>query len=103
MKASRQRRRGSDKDRAVSEAEPRFTAYPLTEYPRVRALDFPPQIPIAFAVCGKTCGVREFIVDGSTQVCRHCGRLMFRTEVRWYALRPVRARRAPQNRKRKRT
>ncbi len=66
--------------------EGRFKAYPLREYPDVGAVDFPQEIYIAFAVCGKRCGVNEFIVDGSTQVCNYCGRLKFRTEVRRYVL-----------------
>jgi ribosomal protein L37E len=41
---------------------------------------------VAYAVCARECGAREFIVDGQTQVCQHCGRLMFRTEVREYRL-----------------
>jgi hypothetical protein len=39
---------------------------------------------IAYAVCGETCGHREFIVDSQTQVCQYCGKLMFRTEVKKY-------------------
>jgi hypothetical protein len=50
----------------------------------VKNIEFPPQLAIAFAVC--KCGVREFIVDGSTQECQHCGGLMFRTEVASYRL-----------------
>jgi len=60
--------------------------YPLKEYPEVSNVDFPKDIYIAYAVCGNKCGCREFIVDGSTQVCQYCGKLMFRTEVRKYSI-----------------
>ena len=52
------------------------------------SVDFPATIHIAYAVCGEQCGIREFIVDGQTQVCQYCGRLMFRTDVREYAIVP---------------
>lgn len=55
-------------------------------YPEVDHVDFPVEIHVAFAVCSRQCGAREFIVDGQTQVCQHCGHLMFRTEVRKYRL-----------------
>jgi hypothetical protein len=45
---------------------------------------FPDRLSIAFAIC--KCGIREFIVDGSTQECQTCGGLMFRTEVADYEL-----------------
>lgn len=48
--------------------------------------DFPEEIGIALAVCTKNCGTVEFIVDGSTQVCQHCGSLMYRTQVKKYRL-----------------
>lgn len=48
--------------------------------------EFPKEINIALAVCTKNCGTVEFIVDGSTQVCQHCGSLMFRTENKKYRL-----------------
>ncbi len=63
-----------------------FRAYPLDAYPDVKDVAFPAELHVAYAVCGKECGVREFIVDGQTQVCQHCGGLMFRTEVRKYSL-----------------
>ena len=50
------------------------------------AAEFPNEIYIAYACCQPDCGVKEFVVDGSTQECQHCGRLMFRTEVRKYKL-----------------
>src|SRR5215212_4970490 len=52
----------------------------------VQNVSFPDRLSIAFAVC--KCGVREFIVDGSTQECQTCGGLMFRTEVANYELVP---------------
>jgi hypothetical protein len=45
---------------------------------------FPSRLSIAFAIC--KCGVKEFIVDGSTQECQNCGSLMFRTDVADYQL-----------------
>jgi len=64
----------------------RFVGYELDEYPEVKEVQFPEEIHIAYAVCGKTCGAKGFIVDGQTQVCDYCGKLMFRTEVRKYRL-----------------
>jgi hypothetical protein len=60
----------------------------LADYPDVkpRDVEFSQEIGIAYAVCGKECGYREFIVDCSTQICTYCGRTMFRTEVAMYAL-----------------
>jgi hypothetical protein len=49
-------------------------------------IEFPQDITIAFAVCGKECGNKEFIVSGSTQVCESCGNQLFRTEEREYYL-----------------
>lgn len=48
--------------------------------------EFPEEISIALAVCTENCATVEFIVDGSTQVCQHCGSLMFRTQVKKYRL-----------------
>ncbi len=62
----------------------KFEAYPLDEYPKVSEVNFPRELKITYAVCGKECGNREFIVDGQSQVCQYCGKLMFRTEVRTY-------------------
>jgi len=53
------------------------------DYPEIDR-DFPERIAVAFAVCHPDCGAEEFIVDGSTQECQHCGQLMFRRSVRWY-------------------
>jgi len=53
-------------------------------YPDPGKVTFPEKIHISFAVCNEECGVREFIVDGSTQECQRCGDLMFRTEVAEY-------------------
>jgi hypothetical protein len=46
--------------------------------------EFPQDIWIAYAVCYPDCGRMEFIVEGSTQECQRCGRLMFRTETQLY-------------------
>ena len=56
------------------------------DYPVPGLATFPSTLAIAYAVCHADCGGREFIVDGSTQECQHCGRLLFRTETRDYAL-----------------
>jgi hypothetical protein len=60
--------------------------YPIDEYPDIaeEEIEFPEEIHIAYAVCGNSCGVRGFIVDGQTQVCQSCGKLMFRTYVKTY-------------------
>lgn len=63
-----------------------FRGYELKEYSKVDCVEFPRQISIAYAVCGKSCGNKEFIVDGQTQVCQYCGKLMFRTVVKEYLL-----------------
>jgi hypothetical protein len=52
-------------------------------YPDVARVEFPPEVPITFAVCQPTCGNRQFIVEGGPQECDCCGSLMFR------ATRPV--------------
>jgi hypothetical protein len=64
----------------------KFESYSLEEYPEIKKVSFPEEIHIAFAVYGKDCGNSEFIVDGQSQVCQHCGKLMFRTEVQKYKL-----------------
>jgi hypothetical protein len=56
----------------------------LMDYPDVEAAAFPDSLWIAFAVCHPDCGVREFIVEGSTQACQRCGRNMFRTNNKEY-------------------
>ncbi|MDD2467251.1 MAG: hypothetical protein PHI97_24960 [Desulfobulbus sp.] len=53
-------------------------------YPDPGEVTFPEKIHISYAVCNQDCGVREFIVDGSTQECQKCGDLMFRTDVAEY-------------------
>lgn len=60
----------------------------LDVYPTVDddAVQFPEHIHIAYAVCSKECGHAEFIVDGSTQICHYCGKMMFRTTVHKYRL-----------------
>lgn len=64
--------------------KPRFEAYPLDQYPDVTEVEFPDKLGIAYAVCADSCGNAEFIVDGQTQVCQYCGKLMFRTLVEEY-------------------
>jgi hypothetical protein len=56
------------------------------DYPEIKNVDFPKSIYIAYAVCHPECGVRDYIVDGSTQRCQHCGGDLFRTEVKEYIL-----------------
>jgi hypothetical protein len=63
-----------------------FDEFKLEDYPDVENIDFPEELYIAYAVCNKKCGNREFIVDGQTQVCEYCGKQMFRTEVKKYAV-----------------
>jgi len=63
-----------------------FKAYPLEEYPEVDNVEFPKEIYIAYAVCGKECGNREYIVDGQSQICQYCGKSLFRTEVKKYVI-----------------
>jgi len=53
------------------------------DYPDVVG-EFPEILPIAYAVCHPDCGTEQFIVEGSTQECQRCGRLMFRTAMREY-------------------
>jgi hypothetical protein len=55
-------------------------------HPKPDPVEFPPSLPVAFAVCNADCGAREFVVDGSTQECQRCGALMFRVAVASYAL-----------------
>jgi hypothetical protein len=56
------------------------------DYPDPGTVSFPAEVSVAYAVCHPECGRREFIVDGSTQECQHCGSLMFRTHVANYRL-----------------
>ena len=53
------------------------------DYPDVIPI-FPEEVCVAFAVCHPDCGTQELIVDGSTQECQRCGRLMFRVETEDY-------------------
>lgn len=63
-----------------------YPSYELTDYPEVETVDFPKEIYIAHAVCGKQCGNDEFIVDGSTQTCEYCYREMLKKRSRKYIL-----------------
>ena len=60
----------------------------LSDYPDVDVSDvtFPTEIYVAYAVCRNCCGRREFIVDGSTQICHYCGKPMFRIGSKKYVL-----------------
>jgi hypothetical protein len=53
------------------------------DFPTVTA-KFPAVVHVAYAVCHPDCGREEVIIDGSTQECQRCGRLMFRTVVQKY-------------------
>jgi hypothetical protein len=46
--------------------------------------EFPETLPIAYAVCRPDCRTEQFIVEGSTQECQRCGRVMFRTATKDY-------------------
>ena len=63
-------------------------SYPLDEYLEVidEEVIFPNEINIAFAVCSKECGNIEFIVDGSSQLCQYCGKMLFRTTIKKYII-----------------
>ena len=66
----------------------KLKGYKMDQYPKVdpNEINFPKEIYIAYAVCGKRCGRTDFIVDGGNQCCDYCGKSMFRTEVRKYIL-----------------
>lgn len=49
-------------------------------------VEFPIEVTVAYAVCHPDCGVQELIVEGSTQECQRCGRLLFRVESQKYLL-----------------
>jgi hypothetical protein len=68
----------------------RWQAEP-SDYPMVKDVSFPNALTVTFAVCHPECGAREFIVDGSTQECQHCGGLLYRSATQSYE----RARPAP--------
>jgi hypothetical protein len=63
-----------------------FEDYNLEDYPEVKEIEFPKEIYIAYAVCGKSCENKEFIADGQSQICQYCRKSMFRTEVKRYIL-----------------
>ncbi len=58
------------------------------DYPDLE-VEFPTEVTVAYAVCHPDCGVREFIVEGSTQECQRCGRNLFRLESRKYLQAPT--------------
>lgn len=55
----------------------------VTAYPDATP-DFPATVHVAYAVCQPDCGTKELIIEGSTQECQRCGRLMFRVAVQEY-------------------
>ncbi|WP_370677822.1 hypothetical protein [Pleomorphomonas sp. PLEO] len=57
------------------------------DYPDADA-DFPEYVYVSYAVCHTDCGTRELIVEGSTQECQTCGRLMYRVETHKYIRSP---------------
>ena len=65
-----------------------YKSRPIDEYLLLDEdeIQFDKEEYIAFAVCSKECGTMQFIVDGQTQVCPKCGKLMFRTAVKKYRL-----------------
>lgn len=58
----------------------------IEDYQDVDFVEFPNEINLSLAICGNDCGYGEFIVDGSTQICQHCGRLMIKTGCKKYVL-----------------
>jgi len=56
------------------------------DYDENPKVDFPNEIHVAYAVCHPECGIKEFIIDGSTQRCQQCGGTMFRTKIAKYNL-----------------
>ena len=44
------------------------------------------EVWIALACCSKECGNVELIVDGSSQICPKCGKVMYRNSVKKYLL-----------------
>ncbi|HOU09892.1 MAG TPA: hypothetical protein PL044_03155 [Clostridiales bacterium] len=66
----------------------KFVSCPLGEYLQLDEdeIRFKKEQHIAYAVCSKKCGNMQFIVDGQTQVCPKCGKLMFRAVVKKYQL-----------------
>jgi hypothetical protein len=61
----------------------RFMNEPM-DYTEDIDVEFPETIHIACVVCHPECGIKEFIVDGSSQECQVCGGLSFRTETAEY-------------------
>jgi len=61
----------------------RFQNEPM-DYLEVNEVEFPETINISYAVCHPECGIKEFIVDGSSQECQRCGGLSFREAIAEY-------------------
>jgi len=62
-----------------------FQCEPM-DYDENPNVNFPEEIYVAYAVCHPECGMKDFIVDGSTQKCQQCGGTMYRTKVVKYKL-----------------
>lgn len=58
----------------------------IEDYPDVDNIEFPSEIYISVSLCGNDCGACGFIVDGSTQICEYCGRLMIKHDSKKYIL-----------------
>jgi hypothetical protein len=63
-----------------------YPRYKLEDYPDIETAAFPKEINIAYAVCSNKCGVQQFIVEGSTQICEYCCRKMLKKRVLRYVL-----------------
>lgn len=63
-----------------------YPRYKFEDYPEIESVEFPKEINIAYSVCGKQCGVQQFIVDVSMQICEYCYRKMLKKRVRRYVL-----------------
>jgi hypothetical protein len=58
--------------------EDKSTSWELSEYPKIEKedIEFPEEISLVYAVCGKSCSSQEFIVLGSTEICQYCNKRM---------------------------
>ena len=62
--------------------------YPYKDYwiEDINKIRFADEIYITYAVCSKQCGHTEFLVDGSSQNCKICGKQLFRNAIYEYHL-----------------
>jgi len=58
--------------------------YSASNYPTHNIIEFPNKLIVSYAVCSIECGIKEYIIEGSTQECQHCGGLMYRTNTAEY-------------------